>query len=159
MKSKVVIIHVSNQYRNRVFLPLMIIFPIYLYAFFSTIHDLVGWDITGTLMGERNVVTAGYLVLFGSPIYLWSLWKAIRAYFLARPEYMRVSNQEILILRPKKFSSFCKASTEIKAFENGTHKYLKIKSTNNDIKIKLSDLEGSNKSIISIFLNFGYTFR
>lgn len=51
--------------------------PVAIYAFLTSLNDVFGIDLTGTWMGERDPVGAGYTVLFGFPIYVYYLFKAL----------------------------------------------------------------------------------
>lgn len=157
LKENYISIYASSEYCKRVYLPLLLIIPIYIYGVLTTVNDLTGWDLTGGLMGQRNPVTAGYVVLFGSPMYLWYTWKAARAYFVKRPEYIRVSHESVLILLPRRLVEFKKSETEFEIYKSGEHNYLNRKSGSSVTQVRLSDLNITNQSLISIFLKFGYT--
>ena len=50
--------------------------PIMAYAFLTTVNDIFGVDLTGRWMGERDPVGAGYVVILGSPIYIYLFFKS-----------------------------------------------------------------------------------
>lgn len=68
----------------------------------TTINDLFGIDITGGYMGERDPVTAGYLVLILAPAYLLAVVRCIREFCIASPIYLSLSNAEFQIHQGKK---------------------------------------------------------
>jgi hypothetical protein len=66
-----------------VFLPLM------LYAFPTSINNIFGIDLTGGWMGERDPVGAGYVVVLGSPIYVYHFFRSVSDYISMKKNQSR----------------------------------------------------------------------
>lgn len=58
--------------------------PLMLYAFPAAVNNIFGIDLTGGWMGQRDPVGAGYVVVLGSPIYVYHFVKSISDYIKLR---------------------------------------------------------------------------
>ena len=148
-------IYASRKYMDKKWAIYLLLGPVFVFAFLTSLNDAFGIDLAGGWMGKRDPIAAGYSVLLSSPIFVFYYYKGLKEYFFHPPLYLQISRQKIDIFQRQKSRIKKSSTTSLKLVQDTGYRKLNLLNASGlTTLIRLEYLEISEAKLINALQQF-----
>ena len=145
----------SRAYLKRKWGMFLLLSPVYPYAALSSLNNFLGTDFGGGLFRYDDTRGIGFLMLVGSPIFLYLFCLGVKEFCFRPPPFIRLDDRKLEFLQGGKASYCGERLSSVEIVEDRGQQRLQLCEGSEVVRsIKISDLEISEKELHELIAKF-----